>query len=83
VDLCSGRSGCRRGGTPLDDDVAVRVGEEHGQDHLLGPCPSSTFLSVCVGGARGGRSKEMTYILWHQYARKILISPEKMTIFSC
>jgi hypothetical protein len=28
------------------------------------------LLSVCVGGAGGGRSKEMAYILWHQYARK-------------
>jgi hypothetical protein len=36
--LCSGRSGRGRGGAPLDEDVAVGVGEEHGQDHLLRPC---------------------------------------------
>jgi hypothetical protein len=36
----AGGVGAEEGGAPLDEDVAVGVGEEQGQDHLLRPCPS-------------------------------------------
>jgi len=39
-----------RGEVPLDEDVPLGVGEEHGQYHLLSPISSSSTVlgSVCL-----------------------------------